>query len=61
MLIPVNAVHNAALALQDVGDINQTQFEDAYHCKIGLSPNVSHYDIYFDTEKDASMFIMRWM
>jgi hypothetical protein len=61
MLIPVNAVHNAALALQDVGDINQTQFEDAYHCRIGLSPDVSYYDIYFDTEKDASMFIMRWM
>jgi hypothetical protein len=37
MLIPVKAVHNAALALQDVGDINQTQFEDAYHCKIGLA------------------------
>jgi hypothetical protein len=62
MLIPIKAVHNAALALQDVGDINQTHFEDAYHCKIGLSPDVvSYYDIYFDTEQDASMFIMRWV
>ena len=63
MLIPVKAVHSAALALQEQGDITQAMFEDAYHCRIGkLSPDlVNYYDIYFDTEQDASMFLMRWM
>ena len=62
MLIPVQAVHRAALVLQEQGDITETMFEDTYHCKIGkLSPDlVNYYDIYFDTEQDATAFLLRW-
>ena len=63
MLVPVNAVHRAAAAIRDQGDITRTVFEDAYHCRIGqLSPDVvNYYDIYFDTEEHATMFMLRWM
>ena len=62
MLIPVMAVHRAALVLREHGDITETMFEDTYHCKIGkLSPDlVNYYDIYFDTEQDATAFLLRW-
>jgi hypothetical protein len=63
MLIPSTAVHRAALVLREQGDITETMFEDAYHCRIGkLSPDVvNYYDIYFDTEEYATMFMLRWM
>lgn len=62
MLVPIQAVHRAAIAIQEQGDINQTMFEDVYHCKIGLSPDVvNFYYVHFDTEQDASMFVLRWM
>jgi hypothetical protein len=63
MIIPAQAVHRAALALHATDNIRQTEFEDAYRCRIGpLNPDiVNSYDIYFDTEQDATMFIMRWM
>lgn len=61
MLIPVKAVHNAALALSEQGDISQTMFEDAYHCRVGMSTNNENYWIHFDSEKDATAFLMRWM
>ena len=62
MLIPVKAVHRAALVLREQGDITETMFENTYHCKIGkLSPDlVNYYDIYFDTEHDATAFLLRW-
>ena len=61
MFIPAQAVHRAALAIRDQGDISQTDFEDAYHCRIGMSHDVDNYWITFDTEKDANWFLMRWM
>lgn len=63
MLVPTKAVHRAAAAINGQGDITQTVFEDAYHCRIGqLSPDiVNYYDIYFDTEEDATMFMLRWV
>lgn len=61
MLVPVEAVHKAAAALTTQGDIHQTEFEDHYHCKIGLSPDlVNYYYLHFNTEKDASIFLLRW-
>jgi len=62
MLVPVNVVHRAALVLSEQGDINCTDFEDAYNCKFGLAPDVvNYYYLHFDTEQDASMFLLRWM
>jgi hypothetical protein len=62
VLVPVQAVHRAALAIQEQGDINQTMFEDVYHCKIGLSPDVvNFYYVHFDSEEYASAFILRWL
>jgi hypothetical protein len=63
MFIPTKAIHRAAAAMQSTGDVTQAQFEDEYHCKVGLmSPDVvNYYDIYFDTEEYASMFLLRWM
>ena len=61
MFVPLNAVHDAALALSEQGDITQAMFEDAYHCKFGLSPESDQYWLHFDNEKHASMFLLRWM
>jgi hypothetical protein len=61
MLIPVKAVHSAALALQEQGDITQTMFEDAYHCRFGLSTDNENYWLHFDRREYASAFILRWM
>lgn len=61
MLIPVKAVHNAALALQEQGDITQDMFEDAYHCRFGLSTDNENYWLHFDSREYASAFILRWM
>lgn len=62
MLIPVQAVHRAAMAIQSRSDISQCVFEDEYHCRIGLSPDVvNYYYVEFDTEQDASIFLLRWM
>lgn len=61
MYIPVNAVHQAALALSEQGDITQTMFEDAYHCRFGMSPESDRYWIHFDSEQYASAFVLRWL
>ena len=61
MLVPVRAVHAAALAITEQGDISQTMFEDYYHCRIGLSTDNENYWLHFDTEQDASMFVLRWV
>lgn len=61
MLIPVKAVHNAALAISEQGDISQTMFEDVYHCRFGLSTDNENYWIHFDNQEYASMFLLRWM
>ena len=61
MYIPVQAVHRAALALDDYSDISQTMFEDAYHCRFGRSTDNENYWIHFDNQEYASMFILRWM
>lgn len=62
MLIPVQAVHRAAMAIQSRSDISQCVFEDEYHCRIGLSPDaVTHYHLEFDSEEYASLFLLRWM
>lgn len=62
MLIPTTVVHRAALAIKDYGDVGLTEFEDAYHCKFGMSPDVvNYYYVQFDTEQDASIFVLRWM
>ena len=62
MMIPTTAVHRAALAIQDRGDISQCDFEDHYHCRFGLSPDiVNYYYVEFDSEKDATAFMLRWM
>lgn len=61
MLVPVKAVHYAALAISEQGDITQTMFEDAYHCRFGLSTDNENYWIHFDTREYASMFLLRWM
>lgn len=64
MLVPVKAVHRAAAAItNEWTDVTQTVFEDEYHCRIGqLSPDiVNYYDIYFDSEEHATMFMLRWM
>jgi hypothetical protein len=61
MLVPVQAVHRAALVLKEQGDIAQTEFEDAYHCRFGLSTDVENYWIHFDTQEYASMFLLRWL
>ena len=61
MLIPIQAVHRAALAIKDQGDIGQTEFEDWYHCRFGMSNDAENYWLHFDTEQDASAFLLRWM
>ena len=62
MLIPVKTVHAAALALSEQGDITQTMFEDAYHCRFGMSPDVvNYYYIQFDNDQYASSFLLRWL
>lgn len=61
MLVPIRAVHNAALALQEQGDITQDMFEDAYHCRFGLSTGTEHYWLHFDSQEYASAFLLRWM
>lgn len=61
MLVPIRAVHNAALDLQEQGDITQTMFEDAYHCRFGLSPDSENYWLHFDSQEYASAFLLRWM
>ena len=61
MLVPVQAVHRAALALDNYSDITQTMFEDAYHCRFGLSKDADNYYIHFDSEEYASAFILRWL
>ena len=61
MYIPVQAVHRAALALDNHSDITQTMFEDAYHCRFGLSTDNENYWVHFDTQEYASMFLLRWM
>ena len=63
MLVPVAAVHRAAVAINsNSSDISHTRFEDEYHCRIGLSPDVvNYYYLHFDTERDASMFILKWI
>ena len=62
MFVPIKAVHDAALALSDEGDITQTMFEDAYHCRFGLAPDlVNYYYLHFDNEQYASAFLLRWL
>ena len=61
MLVPVKAVHNAALAISEQGDISQTMFEDVYHCRFGMSTDNENYWLHFDTQEYASMFLLRWM
>jgi len=61
MLVPVQAVHRAALVLQEEGDITQTMFEDAYHCRFGLSTDSENYWLHFDNQQYASAFLLRWM
>jgi hypothetical protein len=61
MLVPIPAVHNAALDLQEQGDITQTMFEDAYHCRFGLSPDNENYWLHFDSQEYASAFLLRWL
>lgn len=61
MYIPVEVVHRAAVAISDQGDISQTEFEDAYHCRFGLSGEPTTYWIHFDTQEYASIFLLRWM
>ena len=61
MLIPVKAVHNAALALKEQGDVSQTEFEDVYHCRFGMSTDNENYWLHFDKQEYASMFLLRWM
>lgn len=61
MHIPVKTVHAAALALSEQGDISQTMFEDAYHCRFGMSTDNENYWIHFDNQEYASMFLLRWL
>ena len=61
MLIPIQAVHRAALAIKDLGDIGQTEFEDCYHCRFGMSTDSENYWLHFDSEKYATEFLLRWM
>jgi len=62
MIISTRVVHLAALALDTKGDIKQTAFEHAYRCRVGpMNPDiVNSYDIYFNTEQDATMFLLKW-
>jgi hypothetical protein len=62
MLIPIQAVHCAAAAITNtLDDISQDNFEKTYHCTILKSPDVVNYYLQFDTEKDATAFILRWI
>lgn len=61
MLVPINAVHNAALAIKETGDISQDEFEKVYHCRFGMSTDSENYWLHFDTKKAATAFLMRWM
>lgn len=61
MLVPVQAVHRAALVLKEQGDISQAEFEDAYHCRVGMSTDNENYWIHFDNQEYASMFLLRWL
>lgn len=61
MLVPVQAVHTAALALSEEGDITEAMFEDAYHCRFGISTDVEHYWLHFDNQQYASAFLLRWL
>lgn len=61
MLVPVKAVHDAALALSNREySITQTMFEDAYHCRLGMSTDNDNYWLDFDNQEYATMFILRW-
>jgi len=61
VFVPLKAVHDAALAISEQGDITQDMFEDVYHCRFGMSHDSENYWLHFDTQEYASMFLLRWM
>lgn len=57
-------VHRAARAIHGTDrSVSQAEFEAHYNCKIFNDPGPSmpyKYPISFNTEKDLSMFLLKW-
>jgi hypothetical protein len=59
--VPYRAVHKAASVLDRKSiTITGEQFYKAYRGQVGDNMGITDYVVTFDTEEDATMFLLRW-
>ena len=61
--VPYRAVHKAASVLEYrnyLNNITSEQFYKVYRGQVGDNMGLAGYVVTFDTEEDATMFLLRW-
>lgn len=61
--LPYSMVHRAAdsIVVREDRSISQRDFEQEFDCVFGaMQGDVDYYYITFNTDKAASMFLLRW-
>ena len=62
-IVPHEIVHRAAFAMEEEHrryEIWQEEFERQYNVKFGTLKVVDKYCLIFNSEKDYTMFMLRW-